>query len=108
MKHVVLILALAMPLPLAAQDTPADEGPGLIEWGLSLLFDGFRDEMEPAMQDMAGALAAMKPAIDQLLTLVDDITHYEAPELLENGDIIIRRKPDAPALPTPPEGGVDL
>ncbi len=47
----------------------------------------------------------MKPALDELLeTLevlegIDSIEHYERPEILPNGDIIIRRREDAPPLP---------
>ncbi len=54
----------------------------------------FRDLMEQ-----------MKPALDELLeTLevlegIDSIEHYERPEILPNGDIIIRRREDAPPLP---------
>ncbi len=49
----------------------------------------------------------MKPALDELLeTLevlegIDSIEHYQRPEILPNGDIIIRRREDAPALPRP-------
>lgn len=47
----------------------------------------------------------MKPALDELLeTLevlegIDSIEHYQRPEILPNGDIIIRRREDAPPLP---------
>lgn len=56
----------------------------------------FRDLMEQ-----------MKPALDELLeTLevlegIDSIEHYQRPEILPNGDIIIRRREDAPPLPRP-------
>jgi hypothetical protein len=56
----------------------------------------------------------MKPMADQLFRLIDDIGNYEAPVVLENGDILIKRKPAAPApLPAPPpaplkEGEVEL
>ncbi len=49
----------------------------------------------------------MKPALDELLeTLevlegIDSIEHYQRPEILPNGDIIIRRREDAPPLPRP-------
>ncbi len=47
----------------------------------------------------------MKPALDELLETfevlegIDSIEHYERPEILPNGDIIIRRREDAPPLP---------
>jgi putative sigma-54 modulation protein len=50
----------------------------------------------------------MYAAIDKLMAMVDDITNYQAPEMLENGDIIIRRKPDAPPVQPPEAPGIDL
>ena len=49
---------------------------------------------------------------DRLGELVDDIDAYEAPEIMPNGDIIIRRKPDADPHPDAPvanpDGSIDL
>jgi hypothetical protein len=39
---------------------------------------------------------------------VKDWSVYEAPEMLPNGDIIIRRKPDAPPPEVAPDGAIDL
>ncbi len=41
---------------------------------------------------MGRALNEMRPMAEQLLKLIDDIGNYEAPVVLENGDILIRRK----------------
>lgn len=107
----VLTLALAMPPAASAQEAEA-EGPSLMERGLSLFFDGFAQEMEPALGEMAKLLEqfgpTVAPAMEKLLALVDDMTNYELPEMLENGDIIIRRKPDAPAVEPPADGAVEL
>ncbi len=112
MKHTALILCLALaPLPATAQDStpaPEEDGPSLMERGLALFFEGFRRELEPALEGMGEALTEMKPAIDKLVALMDDITNYQAPEMLENGDIIIRRKPDAPPVEPPTTPGVEL
>jgi hypothetical protein len=49
----------------------------------------------------------MKPALDDLLdTLevfeqIDGLEYYERPEILPNGDIIIRRRDDAPLWQPP-------
>ena len=44
-----------------------------------------------------------RPAMEELSRLMDDIGNYEMPpERLPNGDILIRRKADAP--PPPPLG----
>ena len=59
-------------------------------------------ELDQIFRDM---IEQMKPALDELLdTLevlegIDSIEHYERPEILPNGDIIIRRRDDAPPLP---------
>jgi hypothetical protein len=60
------------------------------------------EELDQLFRDM---IEHMKPALDELLeTLkvlenIDSIEHYERPEILPNGDIIIRRRDDAPPLP---------
>lgn len=113
MKHAALVIALALaPLPAIAQDTApapdAAEEPGLMERGLALFFEGFRQEMEPALGEMGKALEEMKPAMDQLMGMIDSITNYQAPEMLENGDIIIRRKPDAPPVEPKSPDGIEL
>ena len=112
MKHAALILALTLaPLPALAQDTPAPEaedGPTLMERGLALFFEGFRQELEPALEGMGDALTEMKPAMDSMMGMIDDMTNYQMPEMLENGDIIIRRKPDAPPIEPPEAPGTDL
>jgi hypothetical protein len=112
MKHPALILALALtPLPALAQETPApeaEEGPSLMERGLALFFEGFRQELEPALEGMGEALTEVKPALDSMMAMIDDMTNYTMPEMLENGDIIMRRKPDAPPLEPPEAPGTDL
>lgn len=61
------------------------------------------EELDQVFRDM---VEQMKPALDELLeTLkvlenIDSIEHYERPEILPNGDIIIRRREGAPQLPT--------
>lgn len=62
------------------------------------------------MQDFAAEVA---PMVERLQALIDDLDSYEAPEMLPNGDIIIRRRNDAPPLANPPgaaedEGGISL
>lgn len=67
------------------------------------LFDGLIQEMEPALGEMADAMKELEPMVKQLADLIGDVRHYEQPERLENGDIIIRRKADAPPPPKLPE-----
>ncbi|WP_103332710.1 AAA+ family ATPase [Pseudotabrizicola formosa] len=110
MKH--LVLALALPLALfAAPPSPAqtlpdpraeeDEGFDLMQEGAKLLFRGLMREMEPALDEMGKALSDMEPAVQDLMALVDDLRNYDAPRRLDNGDILIPRRKDAP-VPQPP------
>ena len=61
--------------------------------------------------DQAGgndrAKQIMRRLLSDLYRLIDDFDAYEMPERLPNGDIIIRRKPPAPALPDP-EHGIEI
>ncbi len=81
----------------------------MMQRGIELFFKGLRDEMSPAMESMRklaeefgpamqSFMAEMGPALADLMDEVKDWSVYEAPEILPNGDIIIRRKPDAPPL----------
>lgn len=109
-------LALCLMLqPLQAQEPapepPADmaEGLSLLEEGAKLLLRGLLAEIEPTMEDMGSALAEAEPMLREMLAMMGDLRNYEAPEKLPNGDIILRRKPDAPPPVTiPPEGEIDL
>lgn len=76
------------------------------------------DEMKKTFDQFWGdVMETMEPTLERLvrtfeaLERIDDLKHYEDPEVLENGDIIMRRREDAPPLPPPgvdPEEGVDL
>lgn len=61
----------------------------------------FSDEGAALLDDF---MTEFGPMMEGLRDQVQDWTLYEAPEILENGDIIIRRKP-APEVDTEiPEG----
>jgi hypothetical protein len=111
MKQILIpVFALSLiAAPLAAQtDAPTpDDGVSLMEEGAKLLLRGFLTEMEPALDDLQNLAEEMGPrmqlltdqmgpAFAELLGQIDDITQYQAPEFLPNGDIIIRRRDDAP------------
>ncbi len=79
------LLAAAIALPAAAQES-TDRNKALEE---------FSKEAEEAFRNL---LESLKPGLEELLGRIDELTYYEAPEILPNGDIIIRRKKDAPPL----------
>ncbi|GAA0294370.1 AAA+ family ATPase [Rhodovulum strictum] len=95
--------------PTAAQEAETApeanlrEGMDLLGQGMRLLFRGLGDELEPALRDLA---ETMQPALRRLIEIVDDFDAYQMPERLPNGDIIIRRKPDAP--PVPPTEDIEI
>lgn len=111
MKQLLIpVFALSLTTsPLAAQtDAPTpEEGFSLMEEGAQLLLRGLMSELEPAfddLQDLATEMGPrmqmlteqMGPAFAELLGQVDDLTRYHPPEFLPNGDIIMRRRDDAP------------
>lgn len=106
-KPLVLMLVLAA-APVSAQQ--AEDGTSLMERGAQMFLDGLMRQVEPALRQMEPALqdflSRMGPALVDLLSRVDDLSRYAPPEMLPNGDIILRRKPD-PAPPLKP-GEIDL
>lgn len=106
MKHALipLLICLSMAPALAQDVSPSepgdvDEGVSLLQEGAKLLLKGLMANMEPAMQDMGRAITEMQPALKELLAMMGDVTKYHAPEMLENGDIILRRKTPAELAP---------
>ena len=120
MRHLVLPVALisALSLPISAQEAGEDDGLSLMEEGARLFFRGIIEEMEPAMDDLLGLAEEMQPALRDfvkemgpaladLVDKVDDWTAYHPPEILPNGDIILRRKTPEEQLDEP-QGEVDI
>ena len=135
-------LALAIMLiaaPALAQETapspaplPEEDGFSLVEEGAKLVLRGLMTEMQPALDEMGKALdevgpalegfsAEVRPKIAQLIAMIDDFKNYDAPVMLPNGDILIRRNappaspeplvplPRLPDTPVPgPNGEIDL
>jgi len=103
------ILAIPLALTILAAPLHAEEEPSLMERGAQLFFEGLMQEMSPALEDLSALIEEAGPALEAfvtemgpklrgVLTEVEDWSVYTTPEVLPNGDIIIRRKPD---LPTP-------
>lgn len=115
MKHVLILCAALAAGPVWAdeetpQETP-DAGTSLMEEGARLFFKGLQSEMAPAldgMRELAGQigpkmqdfLMQMGPAMAGIVEQVEDWSSYHAPEMQENGDIILRKKtPEEMAAP---------
>ncbi len=105
MRILVFTLFLSLPVTLAAQE---DSGPSLMERGAQQFLEGLLKEMEPALEGMQGFMQQMGPAMRDLLREIEDWSIYEAPEVLPNGDIIIRRKPEETTPEPLPEGQIEL
>ena len=102
----------ALATPAFAEETE-DDGPSLMEQGARMFLEGLLSEMEPTFDELQGMadeiepalrnfVQEMGPAFADLLGKIDDISNYHAPEILPNGDIIIRRK--SPLELVPEEG----
>lgn len=105
MRHAPLTLAAAFTAALAAAPaSAAEEGERILPTEEEL------QELGRQAERLAREFAErMSPLMRKLEELAGDLTAYEAPEMLPNGDIIIRRKPDEkPAPPPTPEDGVAL
>ena len=76
-----------MAFPLAAQ-----EGDGKLSQGMDLLQQGTRLLLESLMEEIGPALQGLEDA-------VIDLNAYQTPEILPNGDILIRRKTPLEADP---------
>lgn len=130
MKHIVplALIGILSATPITAQSEEEEEGKDLMERGMELLFEGLREEMSPALKQMReladdygpalfSFLEEMGPAFGEMLDDVKDWASYHPPEILPNGDIIIRKKirpepkPEAEPVPVPelpPQGQTDL
>ncbi|NNK15978.1 MAG: hypothetical protein HKP51_03630 [Sulfitobacter sp.] len=110
------VVALWLAAPVALAQEPDEPGLSLMERGAQLFMEGILKEMEPAIEEFQGLADEMGPALRQfanemgpklseLLEEIEDWSVYQPPEVLPNGDIIIRRKPDHPLTPpdTPTE-----
>ncbi|EYD78289.1 hypothetical protein Rumeso_00118 [Rubellimicrobium mesophilum DSM 19309] len=107
MRRLILAAALvAAPLAGHAQDS-SDDGNDLLREGANLFLRGLLEDVQPPLQELAGItvqhLAALQafldemgPAFAEVVGQIDSVTYYEPPEILPNGDIVFRRRADAP------------
>lgn len=124
MKHTALCLICALAVsPAQAQDSDTED---LMRRGLEMFLEGMQDELSPTMRALAdlaaqagpalqGFVEEMGPALADIVGQVQDWTAYHPPEILPNGDIILRRKqpgelelPEGGELPPAEDGQIDL
>lgn len=110
----ILVAALAAAPALAqvyeppkADEAPKDSPAGdSLESGIENFLNNLLGQAQPHLdrlgQDLGDTLGAVGPVFKDIGKLMDDVGNYQAPERLENGDILIRRRADAP--PPPPVG----
>jgi hypothetical protein len=110
MSHRVLpfVLCLSLATPAVAQETEGtSEGFDLLREGSRLILEGLLDELQPMIDEAQPFFEEeMLPFLERLGGLIDNLSAYEMPERLPNGDIIIRRIPEAaPPVQDAPEVG---
>ena len=125
MKHVLrhtAIVTLCLPVAVLAEDVPQSSPQTQTEIPFSEGLDLLRGGAELLMQDL---LKQIEPTLNGLEDFALELEAYEAPVILPNGDILIRRKtpmdqdaiPKAPTDPLPrqkievdpmPSDGIDL
>ncbi len=108
-----VILGLSLTSPALAEEEGGSlrEGLNLFSEGSRMILEGLLDDMRPMLEEARPFFEEeMLPFLQSLGDLIDDITVYEMPERLPNGDILIRRSPDAPPLEAEPDAsdGVEL
>ena len=95
-----ILLALSLASPAKADTTRE------LTEDLGEAFRQLFKEMQPHLEDALEMLEGFEG-----LNAIDDPRHYRMPEILPNGDIIIRRREDAPVFrretPESPESGGD-
>ena len=100
MRVTVLCLALLLPAPAFADG--ASEGEGSLGDGLGLVQEGTR-------MLLRGLMAEIEPGLRELQERIGDLSAYHPPEVLPNGDILIRRRtPQQADPPDPPGDEVEL
>jgi len=91
-----LALVLALAAPVQAQTdrpSPPAEEPGtpFMEF-IDRMLRGFMTEAEPQMRELERGFEALEPELQRFLERMRDMTRYHPPEVLPNGDILIRRR----------------
>lgn len=97
-RFTIPMLLIGLSSPALAQEAEED-GLSLMERGAQLLMEGMLKEMQPALEGLEqfGPMLRefaqeMGPAFAELMGEIKDWSAYHPPEILPNGDIIMRLK----------------
>jgi hypothetical protein len=102
MRQTLLSALLALGLAVPARAEPPEEGPLLPD---AEMLEELAETLRGALGGLAGQL---QPWGDRLGAVLANPEDYEPPELLPNGDVIIRRRPEAEREGEEPEPGQGL
>ena len=84
MRKIILLIPVLLAQPALAENETA---PSLND--LDALMEEFGDIAKPFLDRLTETIG---PALKDFAGRIPDLTEYEAPEILPNGDIIIRKK----------------
>ncbi len=120
LKTCAVIVGLSVPVGVASAEE--ETGRSLMAEGMELFLKGLQDEIAPTLDEFTSLmdeigpglqsfLEEMGPKLGAVFSKVEDWSSYHAPEMLPNGDIILRKKTPA-EIGTPEDdetsGGVEL
>jgi hypothetical protein len=107
-----LLLTVLLATPAAAEE---ENGLSLMERGAQMFMEGILREMEPALEGLDEIGPALRnfaeemgPALGDVLSKIEDWSRYHPPEILPNGDIILRRKTEEEMQEAAPSEPVDI
>lgn len=100
-----LSFLLTIGVATAEESSTQKEGLSLIEQGIGLLFRSLTDKLAENMEEMQPLVDEWGAQAGTLLRLMGEVRNYEAPEILPNGDILIRRKHP---LPSPTDSETEI
>jgi len=109
MRHFFVKLWVLSALTVGGAAQAEESGSSLMERGAQLFLEGILKEVDPTVKDLQALLQQMGPALAELMGDIEDFSAYHPPEILPNGDIILRKKgPDVAVPPAAPEAEIDL
>ena len=98
MKHFLYIALIPLLMVTPAQSDPKNWEE--LRKGLEELSEGTQEFFESWVDELG-------PLLSSLRDKIDDLGEYEPPEVLPNGDIIIRRKPK-PKVPMEQKAPIEI